>query len=265
MKHSHYFKPVTGLTHIDVYRVLRLFEVTDPCLQHAIKKLLVAGGLGAKDISQDVQEAVDTLERWKAMRGEDVATACPPCDACGAVFDGPCGLGGGEHCPRTAITGTGVDPVVVANVDAFNAFDEARADIIGQNGNTGEHYEEKEPTRPRHVCSGCGQGHPLHRCTAGNEPDPVPAYSPVQVAEKQELPSTDGLVDPTGKPSWDDAPHWAMWLTQDKDGVWRFWKNKPAISGNVWYARGIYQEFNSGEIVGRWQDRLESAHGRTVT
>ncbi len=70
-KHSHYFKPVAGYTHIDVYRVLSLFNVTDPCLQHAAKKILVAGGRGGKDIGQDVQEAIDTLERWKDMRTED--------------------------------------------------------------------------------------------------------------------------------------------------------------------------------------------------
>ena len=72
IKHGHYFKPVIGLTHIDVYRVLELFNVTDPCVQHAVKKLLVAGGRGAgKDIGQDIQEAIDTLERWMAMRIED--------------------------------------------------------------------------------------------------------------------------------------------------------------------------------------------------
>lgn len=70
-RHAHYYKPVAGLTHIDVYRVLSLFSVTDPCLQHAVKKLLVAGGRGGKDISTDIQEAIDTLERWKAMRQED--------------------------------------------------------------------------------------------------------------------------------------------------------------------------------------------------
>lgn len=78
MKHSHYFKPVAGLEHIDVYRTLLLFGVTDPCLQHAIKKLLVAGGRGAKDISQDVQEAIDTLERWKTMRQEEDQPARRP-------------------------------------------------------------------------------------------------------------------------------------------------------------------------------------------
>lgn len=72
-EHSHYHKPVAGLTHIDVYRVLVLFGVTDPCLQHAIKKLLVAGGRGAgKDILRDVQEAIDSCERWQEMRQEEV-------------------------------------------------------------------------------------------------------------------------------------------------------------------------------------------------
>ena len=71
-KHSHYFKDVARLEVVDVYRVLSLFGVSDPCLQHATKKLLVAGGRGAgKDIEQDVQETIDTLERWKNMRKED--------------------------------------------------------------------------------------------------------------------------------------------------------------------------------------------------
>ena len=71
-KHNHYFKSVEGLADVDVYRVLLLFGVTDPCIQHAVKKLLVAGGRGAgKDVSRDVQEAVDTLQRWQEMRREE--------------------------------------------------------------------------------------------------------------------------------------------------------------------------------------------------
>lgn len=72
MKHSHYFKDVSKLQRIDIYRVLQLFTVTDPCLQHAAKKLLVAGGRGAgKDIARDIQEAIDSLVRWQAMREEE--------------------------------------------------------------------------------------------------------------------------------------------------------------------------------------------------
>lgn len=72
-QHHHYFKSVKHLDYIDVYRTLSLFNVTDSCLQHAIKKLLVAGGRGAgKDIDTDIQEAIDSLTRWKEMRNEDV-------------------------------------------------------------------------------------------------------------------------------------------------------------------------------------------------
>lgn len=71
-KHSHYFKTVP-CNQIDVYRVLAAFNVADPCIQHAVKKLLVAGGRGSKDISRDVGEAIDTLQRWQEMRAEEVA------------------------------------------------------------------------------------------------------------------------------------------------------------------------------------------------
>jgi len=46
-----------------VYAVLRLFEVTDPCLQHIVKKALCAGKRGAKDWAKDVQEIADTAAR----------------------------------------------------------------------------------------------------------------------------------------------------------------------------------------------------------
>lgn len=71
MKHSHYFKDVSKLDYVDVYRVLGLFNVTDPCVQHAVKKLLVSGGRGAKDANQDVREAMDSLERYFEIQAED--------------------------------------------------------------------------------------------------------------------------------------------------------------------------------------------------
>jgi hypothetical protein len=72
--HSHYFKSVKHLDEIDVYRVLDLFEVTDPCIQHTVKKLLVAGGRGAgKGFDKDIQEAIDSLKRLQVMRSEDVS------------------------------------------------------------------------------------------------------------------------------------------------------------------------------------------------
>ena len=71
-KHPHYHKDVSNLQTIDVYRVLALFNVTDPCIQHAVKKLLVAGGRGAKNESRDIREACDTLQRWQEMRQEEI-------------------------------------------------------------------------------------------------------------------------------------------------------------------------------------------------
>ena len=70
-KHSHYFKDVSSVDQIDVYSVLRLFEVTDPCLQHIVKKALCAGKRGAKDFAKDVQEIADTANRLIELeRGE---------------------------------------------------------------------------------------------------------------------------------------------------------------------------------------------------
>ena len=68
---THYQKPVEHLKWIDVYRVLVLFGVTNPCLQHAIKKLLCAGQRGIKDQKQDVQEAIASLVRYLEMQTED--------------------------------------------------------------------------------------------------------------------------------------------------------------------------------------------------
>lgn len=66
-KHSHYFKDVSNLDEIDVYAVLTLFEVNDPCIAHAAKKLLCTGNRGHKDFETDVQDALDSLVRWKEL------------------------------------------------------------------------------------------------------------------------------------------------------------------------------------------------------
>lgn len=70
--HSHYFKPCP-FPSVDVYRVLKMFEVTDPCLQHAVKKLLCTGNRGHKSAEKDVQDAIDSLTRWQGMRKEELA------------------------------------------------------------------------------------------------------------------------------------------------------------------------------------------------
>ena len=71
IKYPHYFKSVSHLETVDVYRVLTLFKVTEPCIQHAIKKLLCAGQRGDKNIIKDITEARDTLNRHLEMLQED--------------------------------------------------------------------------------------------------------------------------------------------------------------------------------------------------
>jgi len=71
-EYPHYHKQLPeGVNAVDVYRVLQLFDVTDPCLQHAIKKLLVAGGRGAKNTDKDVAEAAVSIRRYQEMRLEE--------------------------------------------------------------------------------------------------------------------------------------------------------------------------------------------------
>lgn len=62
-----YHRKIYGITSeeavVDVYSVLRAFDVTDPALQHSIKKLLCAGIRGHKDQFTDLMEAHQSLER----------------------------------------------------------------------------------------------------------------------------------------------------------------------------------------------------------
>ena len=71
IKYPHYFKSVSHLETVDVYRVLTLFKVNEPCMQHAIKKLLCAGDRGNKSMIKDITEARDTLNRHLEMLNED--------------------------------------------------------------------------------------------------------------------------------------------------------------------------------------------------
>lgn len=70
-KYPHYYKDIRHLNILDIYRFFDLFEVTDPCLQHSIKKQAVGGKRGSKDYKKDIKEAMDTLNRWEYMQEEN--------------------------------------------------------------------------------------------------------------------------------------------------------------------------------------------------
>jgi hypothetical protein len=71
--HSYYFRDVSKLTDLDVYRICDLFvDDRSGATQHALKKILLPGQRGGKDRMKDYQEAVDTLNRKIEMMKEDV-------------------------------------------------------------------------------------------------------------------------------------------------------------------------------------------------
>lgn len=69
-KHSHYKKDVAHLNVIDPYRIADLYDL-HPCADHIMKKSLCAGGRGHKDLLRDIQDIIDTAERWKEIIEED--------------------------------------------------------------------------------------------------------------------------------------------------------------------------------------------------
>lgn len=64
---SKYEREIKPNVYVDVYDVLRAFNVTDQAIGHAVKKMLCAGERGYKDKSQDIDEAIASLKRAKEM------------------------------------------------------------------------------------------------------------------------------------------------------------------------------------------------------
>jgi len=59
---SKYRKSIKGVG-VDIYDVLQAFEVHNPAVQHAIKKLLAGGKRGYKDTITDLREAQWSIGR----------------------------------------------------------------------------------------------------------------------------------------------------------------------------------------------------------
>jgi len=64
VKYNRQIKGFCGTTVIvDVYRVLRAFNVVEPEIQHALKKLLCAGLRGKNNRENDLKEAILSIEK----------------------------------------------------------------------------------------------------------------------------------------------------------------------------------------------------------
>ena len=58
-----YKREIKKGVYVDIYDILKCFNVTNPAIQHAIKKLLAGGQRGYKDIEQDYHEAIASTYR----------------------------------------------------------------------------------------------------------------------------------------------------------------------------------------------------------
>lgn len=54
----------------DPYRIARAYEIDDPVIFQALKKIL-RSGRKHKDLKSDIREAITSLERWEQMNEED--------------------------------------------------------------------------------------------------------------------------------------------------------------------------------------------------
>lgn len=69
--HSHYYANVEHLKEIDFYRLALLYKITDPCVQHILKKAMAPGDRGAKSMVLDMENIRDTAIRWLELNEED--------------------------------------------------------------------------------------------------------------------------------------------------------------------------------------------------
>lgn len=69
IKKNKYLREIKTNVFVDVYDVLSAWKVTNPALQHLIKKALQAGGRGHKDLETDLQDIIDSALRAKALEG----------------------------------------------------------------------------------------------------------------------------------------------------------------------------------------------------
>lgn len=69
-----YEREIIGLdgtrTIVDVYRVLDAFQVTNPQLQHLIKKALAAGLRGHKDLEEDLRDIESSIQSAIVMENQ---------------------------------------------------------------------------------------------------------------------------------------------------------------------------------------------------
>lgn len=67
LKQNKYLREIKPGVMVDVYDVLAAWDVSNPALQHLIKKALQAGNRGHKDLETDMQDIIDSAIRAKEL------------------------------------------------------------------------------------------------------------------------------------------------------------------------------------------------------
>lgn len=71
MSKNKYQREIKPGVFVDVYDVLRAFNVTCPAMAHGVKKCLAPGQRGVKDSIQDKNEAIASINRSIEMEQEN--------------------------------------------------------------------------------------------------------------------------------------------------------------------------------------------------
>ena len=170
-RYPQYYRDVSHLEVIDVYRVIDLFNVTDPTAQHALKKLLLSGErTGGKSIEVDLKEARDTLSRGLAMRAEDANK-----HQLGFDFAAP---GTDDHtvlqlASNDASSVTIVNRIKPANPPGIRFCSTPGCEMRVRDG-SGRCIIHAASTSVRHK-SWCEEKCPASACSCQHMPDPQPA------------------------------------------------------------------------------------------
>lgn len=70
-ENNHYYINVSDVDEIDFYEIALRYNVTDPCIQHILKKCLAVGNRGHKDFHTDLKDIAKTANRMLVIHGVD--------------------------------------------------------------------------------------------------------------------------------------------------------------------------------------------------
>jgi hypothetical protein len=68
-ENNHYFIDVSNVDEVDFYEIAKRYNVTDPAIQHILKKCLAIGNRGHKDLETDLMDILKTAKRALRING----------------------------------------------------------------------------------------------------------------------------------------------------------------------------------------------------